>query len=164
MLSTVLAQVPQASTLQLWGAGAFGAIIGWYVYYVNRYRKADVQLSDLVSVVGVLGGGAILAIFPARTDLFGAYGIGLFAGFFGYLFVLAILVAASKNFDRDYFLDGRRKRLPDHYYIPAELQQPVRPLAVPGEVSIQIQARGTAESSSQPAGSSRPARQRTRGP
>jgi hypothetical protein len=69
-----------ASTIQLLGAGGFGAIIGWYVYFINRYRRADVQLGDLVTLVGVLGGGAILAVFPARSDLFGAYGIGLFLG------------------------------------------------------------------------------------
>ena len=100
------------SNLQLWGAGCFGAIIGWYVYYINRYRKSDVQFSDLVTLLGIIGGGAILALFPAQTDLFGAYGIGLAAGFFGYFIVLTILVWISKNFNVDWFLDGRRT-LPD---------------------------------------------------
>jgi len=27
--------------IQLFGAGCFGAIIGWYVYYINRYRKTE---------------------------------------------------------------------------------------------------------------------------
>ncbi len=101
-----------ASTLQLIGAGCFGAIVGWYVYYINRYRKSDVQWSDLVTMLGIIGGTAILALFPAGTDLFGAYGIGLAIGFFGYLFVMMIMVAISKNFEVDWFLDGRRK-LPD---------------------------------------------------
>ena len=35
-----------ATPLQLWGAGLFGLLIGWYVYYINRYRKGDVQLND----------------------------------------------------------------------------------------------------------------------
>ena len=30
-----------ASFLQLLGAGGFGAVIGWYVYYVNGYRRAN---------------------------------------------------------------------------------------------------------------------------
>lgn len=106
-----------ATTIQLLGAGGFGALIGWYVYYINRYRKADVQLSDLVTLIGAVGGGAVLALFPQRTDLFGAYGIGLFSGFFSYLLVLIILVAKSKNFDSDWFLDGRRKRPVDAYEI-----------------------------------------------
>ena len=109
-----------ASTIQILGALGFGALLGWYVYYINRYRKADVQLSDLVTLIGILGGGAILTLFPARTDLFGAYGIGLFAGFFGYFLVLIILVGISKNFDVDWFLDGRRKKPADTYYIPGD--------------------------------------------
>jgi hypothetical protein len=100
------------SNLQLWGAGCFGVLIGWYVYYINRYRKSDVQFSDLVTLIGVIGGGAIMALFPSRTDLFGAYGIGLAVGFFSYFLVLIVLVWISKNFNVDWFLDGRR-RLPD---------------------------------------------------
>src|SRR5262245_60975713 len=111
-----------ASTLQLWGAGAFGGIIGWYVYYINRYRKGDVQLSDLVTLIGVLGGGAILALFPAKTDLFGAYGLGLAAGFFLYFLVLIFLVGISRNFDVDWFLDGRRKKPTGDYVIPPEVR------------------------------------------
>ncbi len=116
-----------ATLIQLLGAGGFGVILGWYVYYINRYRKADVQLSDLVTLVGVLGGSAIMAIFPARTDLFGAYGIGLCLGFFGYLIVLSMLVRRSKNFDADWFLDGRRKRPVEPYYIPTEIVTPALP-------------------------------------
>jgi hypothetical protein len=107
-----------ASTVQVIGAGCFGAIIGWYVYYINRYRKGDIQLSDLVTVIGAIGGGAVTALFDKGTDLFGGYGIGLAIGFFGYYFALICLVAISKNFDADWFLDGRRK-LPDGtIYVP----------------------------------------------
>ncbi|HET6997368.1 MAG TPA: hypothetical protein VFI03_02175 [Solirubrobacterales bacterium] len=102
-----------ASALQIWGAIGFGALIGWYVYYVNRHRTDKVQLGDVVTLIGALGGAAILAIFPAKSELFGAYGIGLFAGFFGYFVVLVICVAASNNFDVDWFLDGRRKKPAD---------------------------------------------------
>jgi len=98
--------------LQLFGAAAFGVLIGWYVYYINRYRKSDVQLGDLVTIMGVIGGSAVLALFPAGSALFGAYGIGLAIGFFGYFLSLIVLVGISQNFDADWFLDGRR-RLPD---------------------------------------------------
>ena len=37
--------------IQLWGAGAFGAILGWYTYFINRYRQDDVKLGDLVTLV-----------------------------------------------------------------------------------------------------------------
>jgi hypothetical protein len=116
-------QAQSASVLQLWGAGAFGVLIGWLVYYINRYRKADVQLSDLVTLIGIIGGGAVLALFPAKTDLFGAYGVGLAVGFFLYFFVLIFLVGISKNFTVDFFLDGRRKKPETNFYIPGEIQK-----------------------------------------
>ena len=117
-----------ASTIQLVGAGAFGFLIGWYVYFINRYRKADVQLGDLTTLIGVIGGGAILALFPARSDLFGAYGIGLAAGFFLYFVVLLFLVGSSENFDSDWFLDGRRKDPAKGWSIPGYVAQTVRPM------------------------------------
>ncbi len=107
------AETISATPLQLAGAFGFGMLIGWYVYYINRYRKGDVQFSDLSTVIGILGGGAVLALFPAKTDLFGAYGVGLAAGFFSYFGFLLLWVRISKNFNVDWFLDGRRKKLAD---------------------------------------------------
>jgi hypothetical protein len=104
-----VSEAQDAGALELLGAGAFGAVVGWLLYFLNRYRSEDVRLADLVTVIGALGGGAILALFPAESELFGAYGIGLFVGFFGYLGLLALLVWGSSSFDRDYFIDGRRK-------------------------------------------------------
>lgn len=108
-----------AGALQLLGAGGFGAVIGWYLYYINRYRTAEVELTDLVTVIGAIGGAAILALFPAKSDLFGAYGIGLFVGFFAYFAVLAVMVAGSRKFAVEWFLDGRRKKLDADEAIPA---------------------------------------------
>lgn len=99
--------------LQLIGAFAFGLIIGWYVYYINRYRPGDVQLSDIVTLIGILGGTVVLSLFPAQTDLFAGYGIGLAVGFFSYFIFLMLFVATSQNFTVDWFLDGRRKDPPD---------------------------------------------------
>ncbi|NKQ35476.1 MAG: hypothetical protein HF973_07655 [Chloroflexi bacterium] len=107
------AEAISATPLQLAGAFGFGMLIGWYVYYINRYRKGDVQFSDLSTVIGILGGGAVLALFPAKTDLFGAYGVGLAVGFFSYFAFLMLWVRISKNFNVDWFLDGRRKKLAD---------------------------------------------------
>jgi hypothetical protein len=113
------AQIVQAtSTLQLFGAGCFGALIGWYIYYINRYRKGDIQWSDLITLIGIIGGSAILALFPQGTDLFGAYGIGLAVGFFTYFIVLMIMVGISKNFNVDWFLDGRRKLPGGDIFLP----------------------------------------------
>jgi len=108
----------------LWGTGGFGAVIGWYVYYVNRYRKADVQLGDITTVVATLGGAAVTRLFATGTPLFGAYGIGLFVGFFAYFLSLIILVSISKNFMSDWFLDGRRKILGTDEIIPDYVRQP----------------------------------------
>jgi hypothetical protein len=98
-----------ASALELLGAAGFGAVIGWYLYHVNRYRTGEIQITDVVTVIGALGGGAILTLFPAQSDLFGAYGIGLFAGFFAYFLALVVMVSRSDRFGIEWFLDGRRK-------------------------------------------------------
>jgi hypothetical protein len=68
-------------TWELLGAAAFGFVLRWNVYFVNRYRTDQIALSNLASLVGVIGGAAVLALFPAGTRLFGAYGIGLALGF-----------------------------------------------------------------------------------
>lgn len=99
------------TTLQLIGAGGFGAVVGWYVYYINRWRKDDVQLSDIVTLIGAIGGAAVLALFPAKSQLFGAYGVGLAAGFFMYFFILAIMVAKAPGFTMAFFIDSRVPKL-----------------------------------------------------
>jgi hypothetical protein len=120
-----------ASFLHLLGAGGFGAVVGWYLYFLNRYRAGDVALADLVTVIGAIGGGAILALFPAESDLFGAYGIGLAVGFFGYFLVLVGLVARSASFGIEWFLDGRRKRPAPDEVIPAGTARTVRAMGEP---------------------------------
>ena len=120
----VTQSVTQSVTqLQLWGAGCFGSIIGWYVYYINRYRKGDVQLSDVVTLIGIIGGAAIQALFKPDGALVGAYGVGLAVGFFGYFLSLMFLVGISKNFDVDWFLDGRRKNVAADSFIPDYVRQ-----------------------------------------
>lgn len=105
----------------LLGAFSFGLIIGWYVYFVNRYRKGEIGWKDLRTLIGIIGGATVLKLFDAdnrASELFGAYGIGLATGFFAYFIILAILVRKSKNFDVDWFLDGRRKKPTDDYEQP----------------------------------------------
>lgn len=121
--------------LPLTGAFAFGLLVGWYVYYINRYRKGDVQWSDLVTLIGIIGGTAVLSLFPQGTSLFGAYGIGLAIGFFLYFLVLQIMVRVSKNFDVDWFLDGRRK-------VPGPDGKPV--VYVPGAEEVRAGGQGMA--------------------
>ncbi|AGZ42941.1 hypothetical protein [Actinoplanes friuliensis] len=99
-------------TLLEWGAFAFGAVIGWNTYFVNRHRDV-VKIADLLSIIGALGGAAVLSLFPEQTVMFALYGIGLAAGFFGYflLLVIFILINRSKGWSMAYFLDGRRPAL-----------------------------------------------------
>jgi|SRR5208283_4783386 hypothetical protein len=105
-----MADQATATLLQLCGAFFFGMLLGWYLYYINRYRKEEIKLNDLITLIGALGGATVLALFPAESDLFGAYGTGLAVGFFGYFAVLVILVHLSKgDFTSSWFLDGRKK-------------------------------------------------------
>jgi hypothetical protein len=114
-----------AGWISLVGAAAFGTLIGWYVYYINRYRKSDVQFSDLTTIIGIIGGAAVLNLFPSATPLFGAYGIGLFVGFFGYFVSLLLLIRSSDNFNADFLLDGRRRELTGTgFYIPGDFLRP----------------------------------------
>ncbi|HUP31747.1 MAG TPA: hypothetical protein VM184_01850 [Gaiellaceae bacterium] len=119
--------------LQLLGAGGFGAVLGWYLFFLNRYRAGEVALGDLVTVVGAIGGAAILALFPSESDLFGAYGIGLAIGFFGYFLVLVGLVARSDSFGIEWFLDGRRKKPRPDEVIPEHTAQTVRAMDERGD-------------------------------
>jgi hypothetical protein len=107
-----------ATTLQLIGAGCFGLILGWYLYFINRYRTGAVDFGDIITILGAIGGAAVTALFRTGSDLFGAYGIGLAVGFFLYYAILNTMVARSPNFDSDFFLDGRRKRPVEPFYIP----------------------------------------------
>ncbi len=117
-------------TLQEWGAAGFGAVIGWYLYFINRYREGDVQIGDITTVIGAIGGGAVTALFdPVKGELFAAYGLGLAVGFFAYFLVLVSLVKHSKGgFTTDWFLDGRRPNPPDTWGYGSDAQQPVRSL------------------------------------
>ena len=135
-----------ASTLQLIGAGCFGLILGWYLYFINRYRSGPVDFGDITSMLTAIGGASVLALFQSGTDMFGAYGIGLAVGFFLYYAILNTMVARSPNFDAEFFLDGRRKRPVEPSYIPESWRgatssgmdqtfqagEPVNPPANPG--------------------------------
>ena len=67
-----------------WGAFAFGFVIGWICYRTLRRRKENASLSDLATVIGAVGGGAVLALFKTQ-ELFSGYAMGLAVGFFLYL-------------------------------------------------------------------------------
>jgi hypothetical protein len=110
---------------KLVGAFVFGAVIGWFVYHTLRYRRGPTSLDDIAKLIGMIGGGAVLVLFPEKSEMFAWYGIGLGAGFFGYFLVLVLLVASSSNFGVDWFLDGRRKKPTDPIELPDQPQRPM---------------------------------------
>jgi uncharacterized membrane protein YeaQ/YmgE (transglycosylase-associated protein family) len=83
--------------LETWGAFCFGLVIGWITYRTLRRREGTAALSDVASVIGAVGGGAVTALFKDER-LFGAYSIGLAVGFFAYLVVG--LVVGGKQAER----------------------------------------------------------------
>lgn len=118
-------------TLTTWtfahdGAFAFGAVLGWLTVFVNRYRTGAVQLGDLTTLVGIFAGAGVTALLDDDM-LFGAYGMGLAAGFFSYLLMLMFLVVFSDGYGAVWFLDGRRKKLADDEEIPEGTRQTVTP-------------------------------------
>lgn len=76
-----------ATLLTKIGAACFGLVIGWITYRTLRRREGAAQLSDLSTVLGAVGGGAVAALPFDDPDVFGAYACGLAAGFFGYLLI-----------------------------------------------------------------------------
>ena len=99
------------SHIQNVGAFAFGCVLGWFAYYVNRYRAGKISVRDLGTFLGAVGGAAVLALFPAKSALFGYYGLGLGVGFLAYFLVLVLLVLLTPNWSLAFFLDGRTPAL-----------------------------------------------------
>jgi hypothetical protein len=127
------------------GALAFGAVIGWYFYFINRYRKGDVSFGDITTVIGAIGGAAVLSLFDKGTDTFGAYGVGLAVGFFGDYIALVLLVRSSTIFTLDYFIDGRRPNPPKDWGFGPDAQQPVRLMVVNPTELLQYTNPGTTQ-------------------
>ena len=58
------------------GAVLFGLLIGWLAYWILRLRAGAYVLSELLTLLGVLGGAAVMFWFK-EDALFGWYAIGL---------------------------------------------------------------------------------------
>ena len=76
-------------SIEFWGALAFGLVIGWITYRTLRRTKQESTLADIATVIGAVGGAAVMAIFKVGP-LFAGYCIGLAVGFFGYFVVMLI--------------------------------------------------------------------------
>lgn len=68
------------------GALCFGVVVGWITYRTLRRREGQALLSDIATVIGAVGGAAVVSLFDS-SELFGAYSIGLALGFFVYFLI-----------------------------------------------------------------------------
>jgi hypothetical protein len=78
------------------GAVCFGLVVGWVTYRTLIRRTDGVALSDIATVIGAIGGAAVVALFNDKQQ-FGLYSIGLAAGFFGYLAIFGKLAGREKT-------------------------------------------------------------------
>jgi hypothetical protein len=69
-------------TFEMFGAGCFGAVIGFVAWHVFRTGDASLDVKRLAAFIGALLGAVVLSAFPAGTTLFAAYSCGLALGFF----------------------------------------------------------------------------------
>lgn len=89
------------------GAFSFGFIIGWMLYFTNRYRSGPISFSDLGVLLGVIGGAAVTSLFgEAASPLFGYYASGVAFGFILYFLILLCFVIMSPKHDIGVFISG----------------------------------------------------------
>ncbi len=69
-------------TFEMFGAGCFGAVIGFVAWHVFRAGEGSFDVKRLAGFIGALLGAVVLSAFPAGTTLFAAYSSGLALGFF----------------------------------------------------------------------------------
>lgn len=75
--------------MEFWGPFCFGLVIGWVTYRTLRRKTDTVAIGDIASVIGAIGGAAVVAIF--KNAAFDAYCVGMAVGFFAYLGVGSLL-------------------------------------------------------------------------
>jgi hypothetical protein len=72
------------------GSFWFGAVIGFLVYRTLKH-SANAAAKDIATVVGAVGGGVVVKLFPAGSERFDSYAIGLAAGVFLYLYLSLVI-------------------------------------------------------------------------
>jgi hypothetical protein len=88
------------------GVVCFGLVVGYITYRMLVRTTANAAISDLATVIGAIGGGAVTTFVEPGTDLFGWYGVGLLVGFAFYA-VLYRLAAGRVEFARTMGRDDR---------------------------------------------------------
>jgi hypothetical protein len=69
--------------------------LGWIAYRILRLRAGAPGLSDLIALLGVIAGAAVLAFFRSEV-VFGWYAVGLVLGFFAY-FALGVIQSGKQE-------------------------------------------------------------------
>jgi len=82
-------------TISNLGSFTFGFVVGWITYRTLRRKEGSAALSDISTVIGAVGGAAVIALFKT-PDMFGGYSLGLAAGFFLYL-LIALAIGGKKQ-------------------------------------------------------------------
>ena len=67
-------------TLNSFGAVIFGVVVGFITYRTLVRTVDQTAVSDVATVVGAIGGGAVTAIFDPAGRAFAWYAIGLAVG------------------------------------------------------------------------------------
>jgi uncharacterized membrane protein YeaQ/YmgE (transglycosylase-associated protein family) len=98
-------------TIEHSGAVCFGMVIGWLTYFTMRYKKEH-AITDIASVIGAVGGAAVLSLFSKESAVFSWYSVGLAIGFFGYVILLLILCGLNKQLSVADLLDGSKAKNP----------------------------------------------------
>lgn len=88
--------------VQSLGALAFGAVLGWSLYFTLRHSRKH-AIEDLGLIASALGGAALVKLFP--DDLFGWYCLGVGVGFFGY-FALGLAIALPQKKGQMFLFSG----------------------------------------------------------
>jgi hypothetical protein len=84
-------------SFEIFGAGCFGAVIGFVAWHVVRAGESALDVKQLAAFIAALLGAVVLAAFPAGTTLFAGYSSGLALGFF-LVPVSHIVVSAVSSF------------------------------------------------------------------
>lgn len=82
--------------IQSIGAICFGLVTGYITYRTLVRTTKSSQISDLTAVLSAVGGAAVTGLFPAETNAFGWYAIGLAAGMVVYFTLYLVLNGKRK--------------------------------------------------------------------
>lgn len=93
------------------GAVLFGIVIGWLVHSIDQYRDPNRDpkpwASDLATIAGIIGGGAITLLNGDTT--FAGFSIGLFVGFLGPRLAQIVPTSISSSNRLETLPRGRRR-------------------------------------------------------